>query len=89
MKLNWWKLNMSCYHTVYPSWDGPAVVCHLFLYLLICAPTTANKATNTATTFTMQSNYGAEMFWIKEQIKLALQCGNCLSKLLEDDKLLV
>ncbi len=29
------------YHTAYPSWDCPAVVCHLFLYSFICAPTTA------------------------------------------------
>ncbi len=36
----WWKLKMS-YHTVYPSWDGPSVVGYLFLYLFICAPTTA------------------------------------------------
>ncbi len=33
----WWKLKMS-YHTVYPSWDGPSVVCYLFLHLFICAP---------------------------------------------------
>jgi hypothetical protein len=31
------------YHTVYPSWDGPAVVCHLFLYLFICALTTIHS----------------------------------------------
>ncbi len=36
----WWKLKMS-YHTFYPSWDGPSVVCYLFLYLFICAPTIA------------------------------------------------
>ncbi len=30
----WWKLKIS-YHTVYPSWDGPSVVCYLFLYLFI------------------------------------------------------
>ncbi len=36
----WWKLKMS-YHTVYPSWDGPSVVCYLFLHLFICAPTIA------------------------------------------------
>jgi len=35
----WWKLKMS-YHTAYPNWDSPAVVCHLFLYLFICGPTT-------------------------------------------------
>ncbi len=29
------------YQTVYPSWDGPSVVWYLFLYLFICAPTTA------------------------------------------------
>ncbi len=40
MKLIWWKLKMS-YHTVSPRWDGPPVVCHLFLYLFICALTTA------------------------------------------------
>ncbi len=28
------------YHTAYPNWDSPAVVCHLFLYLFICGPTT-------------------------------------------------
>jgi hypothetical protein len=38
MKFIWWKLKMSD-HTVYPSWDCPAVVCHLFLYSFICAPT--------------------------------------------------
>jgi hypothetical protein len=32
MKLVWWKLNVK-FHAVYPSWDGPAVVCQLFLYL--------------------------------------------------------
>ncbi len=36
----WWKLKMI-YHTVYPCWDGPSVVCYLFLYLFISAPTTA------------------------------------------------
>ncbi len=35
------------YHTAYPNWDCQAVVCHLFLYLFICAPTT---------TFTWLSN---------------------------------
>ncbi len=35
----WWKLKMS-YQTAYPNWDSPAVVCHLFLYLFICGPTT-------------------------------------------------
>ena len=35
----WWKLKMS-YHTAYPNWDSLAVVCHLFLYLFICGPTT-------------------------------------------------
>jgi hypothetical protein len=24
------------YHTVYPSWDGPSVVCYLFLSLHMC-----------------------------------------------------
>jgi hypothetical protein len=24
------------YHTFYPIWDGPSVVCYLFLYLFIC-----------------------------------------------------
>ncbi len=38
MKFKWWKLKMS-YHTVYPSWDCPAIVCYLFLYSFICAPT--------------------------------------------------
>ncbi len=40
IKFIWWKLKMS-YHTVFPScsWDCPAVVCHLFLYSFICAPT--------------------------------------------------
>jgi hypothetical protein len=36
----WWKLKRS-YLTVYPSWDGPSVVCYLFLYLLVCALLTA------------------------------------------------
>ena len=40
MKFIWWKLKMS-YHTAYPSWDCPAVVCHLFLYSFIYAPTTS------------------------------------------------
>ncbi len=40
MKFIWWKLKMS-YHTAYPGWDCPVVVCHLFLYSFICAPTTA------------------------------------------------
>ncbi len=40
MRLIWWKLKMS-YHTVYPSGDGPSVVCYLFLYLFICVPTTS------------------------------------------------
>jgi hypothetical protein len=40
MKFIWWKLKMS-YHTAYPSWDCPAIVCHLFLYSFTCAPTTA------------------------------------------------
>ncbi len=33
MKFIWWKLKMS-YHTAYPSWDRPVVVCvcHLFLF---------------------------------------------------------
>ena len=35
----WWKLKMS-YHIAYPNWDSQAVVCHLFLYSFICAPTT-------------------------------------------------
>ncbi len=39
MEFIWWKLKTS-YHTVYPSWDCPAVVCHLFLYSFICAPKT-------------------------------------------------
>ncbi len=29
------------YHTAYPNWDSQTVVCHLFLYSFICAPTTA------------------------------------------------
>jgi hypothetical protein len=29
------------YYTAYPNWDSQAVVCHLFLYSFICAPTTA------------------------------------------------
>jgi hypothetical protein len=29
------------YHIAYPNWDCPAVVCHLFLYTFIWAPTTA------------------------------------------------
>ena len=40
MKFIWWKLKMS-YHTAYPNWESQAVVCHLFLYSLICAATTA------------------------------------------------
>ncbi len=46
-QLAWWlkgihmgKLKMS-YHTVYPSWYCPVVVCPLFLYSFISAPTTA------------------------------------------------
>jgi hypothetical protein len=35
-----WKLKMS-YHTDYPNWDCSVVVCHLFLYSFICAPTPA------------------------------------------------
>ncbi len=40
MKFIWWKLKMS-YRAACPSWDCPAVVCHLFLYLFMCSPTTA------------------------------------------------
>jgi hypothetical protein len=36
----WWKLKMS-YHTAYPNWDCPAIVCHLLLYSFTGAPTTA------------------------------------------------
>ena len=35
MKLIWWKLKMS-YHTAYPNWDCPAVVCHLFHLFHMC-----------------------------------------------------
>ncbi len=40
MIFRWWKLKMS-YHTAYPNQDSQAVVCHLFMYSFICAPTTA------------------------------------------------
>jgi hypothetical protein len=40
MKFIWCNMKIS-YHTVYPSREYPAVVCHLFLYPFRCAPTTA------------------------------------------------
>jgi hypothetical protein len=37
-----WYICFTIYCTIaYPSWDCPAVVCHLFLYSFLCAPTTA------------------------------------------------
>ncbi len=44
MKFIWCNLKIS-YHTVYPRRESPAVVCHLFLYFFIYAPTTALKCT--------------------------------------------
>ncbi len=32
---------LPTYHIAYPNWDPQAVVCHLFLYSFISAPTTA------------------------------------------------
>jgi hypothetical protein len=52
----WWKLKMS-YHTVYPSWDGPSVVCYLFLFLFICAPTTAFTLLSTFCTLHLFSTF--------------------------------
>jgi hypothetical protein len=45
------------YHPVYPSWDGPFVVCNLFLYLSISAPTTAFTWLSTFCTLHLSSTF--------------------------------
>jgi hypothetical protein len=45
------------YHTVYPSWDDPSVVCYLFLYLFVCAPTTAFSRLSTFCTLQLSSTF--------------------------------
>jgi len=45
------------YHTVYPSWDGPSVVCYLFLYLFICVPTTSCTWLSTFCTLQLSSTF--------------------------------
>ncbi len=62
----WWKLKMS-YHTVYPSWDGPSVVCYLFLYLFICAPTNAFTWLSTFCTLHLSSTFclSQDTIWVQ------------------------
>ena len=62
----WWKLKMS-YHTVYPSWDGPSVVCYLFLYLFICAPTIAFTWLSTFCTLHLSSTFclSQDTIWVQ------------------------
>ncbi len=45
------------YHTVYPRWDSPSVVWSLFLYLFICAPTTAFTWLSTFCTLHFSSTF--------------------------------
>ncbi len=45
------------YHTVYHSWDGPSVVCYLFLYLFICVPTTSCTWLSTFCTLQLSSTF--------------------------------
>ena len=62
----WWKLKMS-YHTVYPSWDGPSVVCYLFLHLFICAPTIAFTWLSTFCTLHLSSTFylSQDTIWVQ------------------------
>jgi hypothetical protein len=55
------------YHTVYPSWDGPSVVCYLFLYLFICVPTIAFTGLSTFCTEHFSSTFylSQDTLWVQ------------------------
>ena len=76
----WWKLKMS-YHTSYPNWDSWAVVCHLFLYSLICATTTAFTWLSKFCTLQLSSVF--YLYWDLSWCRISfwkgdLQFSNCL-----------
>ncbi len=51
----------------YPSWDGPSVVCYLFLYLFICAPTIAFTLLSTFCTLHLSSTFylSQDTLWVQ------------------------
>jgi hypothetical protein len=81
----WWKLKVS-YHTVYPnpSWDGPSVVCYLFLYLFICAPTIAFTWLSTFCTLHLSSTFQGFIFegglQFSKLFKMTICKGMCTLK---------
>jgi hypothetical protein len=80
MKLIWWRLKMS-YNTVYPSWDGPSVVCYLFLYLFICVPTTSCTWLSTFCTLQLSSTIylSQDQSWCRASfLKGIYNFQNCL-----------
>jgi len=69
------------YHTVYPSWDGPSVVCYLFLYLFICVPTTSFTWLSTFCTLQLSSTFylSQDHSWCRASfLKGTYNFQNCL-----------
>ncbi len=79
------------YHTVYFSWNGPSVVCYLFLHLFICAPTIAFTCCQhfvhyiSLVLFTfLRTPYGCRVSFLKGTYNFQIVCkGMCTLKCTE------